>query len=134
MIIVMKPNYTPQQLEGVVSAVKAHGLTPHITYGVETAIVAAVGEFHIPALDPFEILDGVETMKRISQPFKLGSRQVHPENSVFPIDGFQVGGNEIVVIAGGIHCQAVRSMVEIERAVLSILPQLGVGGWTPRPR
>ena len=48
MIIVMKPNYTPQQLEGVVSAVKAHGLTPHITYGVETAIVAAVGEFHVP--------------------------------------------------------------------------------------
>ena len=44
MIIVMKPNYTPQQLEGVVTAVKAHGLTPHITQGVETAIVAAVGE------------------------------------------------------------------------------------------
>ena len=80
MIIVMKPNYLPQQLEGVVATVQAHGLTPHITYGVETAIVAAVGEFHIPSLDPFEILDGVETVKRISQPFKLGSRQVHPEN------------------------------------------------------
>jgi hypothetical protein len=47
MIIIMKPNYTPQQLEAVVAAVTAHGLTPHITYGVETAIVAAVGEFNI---------------------------------------------------------------------------------------
>ncbi|MCC6568858.1 MAG: 3-deoxy-7-phosphoheptulonate synthase, partial [Anaerolineales bacterium] len=61
MIVIMKPHYTPQQLEGVVSVVKQHGLTPHITYGVETAIVAAVGEFHIPSLDPFEILDGVES-------------------------------------------------------------------------
>jgi 3-deoxy-7-phosphoheptulonate synthase len=39
-------------------------------------------------------------VKRITQPFKLGSSQVHPENSVFPIDGFQVGGNDIVLIAG----------------------------------
>jgi 3-deoxy-7-phosphoheptulonate synthase len=117
MIIVMKSNYTPQQLEGVVAAVKAYGLTPHITYGVEKAIVAAVGEFHIPALDPFEILDGVETVKRISQPFKLGSRQVHPENSVFPIDGFQVGGNDIVVIAGPCAVESRSQILETAHAV-----------------
>src|SRR5215213_8934241 len=117
MIIVMKPNYTPQQLEGVVAAIKSHGLTPHITYGVETAIVAAVGEFHIPALDPFEILDGVQTVKRISQPFKLGSRQVHPENSVFPIDGFQVGGNDIVVIAGPCAVESRSQILETAHAV-----------------
>jgi len=117
MIIVMKPNYTPQELEGVVAAIKSHGLTPHITYGVETAIVAAVGEFHIPALDPFEILDGVQTVKRISQPFKLGSRQVHPENSVFPIDGFQVGGNDIVVIAGPCAVESRSQILETAHAV-----------------
>ena len=117
MIIVMKPHYTPQQLEGVVSVVKAHGLTPHITYGVETAIVAAVGEFHIPSLDPFEILDGVESVKRISQPFKLGSRQVHPENSIFPIDGFSVGGGDIVVIAGPCAVESKSQILETAHAV-----------------
>ena len=117
MIIVMKPNYTPQQLEGVVSAIKAHGLTPHITYGVETAIVAAVGEFHVPSLDPFEVLDGVESVKRISQPFKLGSRQVHPENSVFPIDGFTVGGNDIVLIAGPCAVESRSQILETAHAV-----------------
>ena len=117
MIIVMKPHYTPQQLEGVVTVVKAHGLTPHITYGVETAIVAAVGEFHVPALDPFEILDGVETVKRISQPFKLGSRQVNPENSVFPIDGFTVGGNDIVLIAGPCAVESRSQILETAQAV-----------------
>lgn len=117
MIIVMKPHYTPQQLEGVVSVVKAHGLTPHITYGVETAIVAAVGEFHIPSLDPFEILDGVESVKRISQPFKLGSRQAHPENSIFPIDGFNVGGDDIVVIAGPCAVESRSQILETAHAV-----------------
>ena len=117
MIIVMKSNYTPQQLEGVVLAVKAYGLTPHITYGVETAIVAAVGEFHVPALDAFEILDGVEAVKRISQPFKLGSRQVHPENSVFPIDGFTVGGDDIVIIAGPCAVESRSQILETAQAV-----------------
>ena len=117
MIIVMKPNYAPQQLEEVVNTVKKHGLTPHITYGVETAIVAAVGEFHVPSLEPFEILEGVETVKRISQPFKLGSRQVHPENSIFPIDGFQVGGNDIVVIAGPCSVESKSQILETAQAV-----------------
>ncbi len=117
MIIVMKPNYTPQQLEGVIATVKSQGLTPHITYGVETAIVAAVGEFHISSLDPFEVLDGVESVKRISQPFKLGSRQVHPENSVFPIDGFHVGGDDIVLIAGPCAVESKSQILETAHAV-----------------
>ncbi len=117
MIIVMKPHYTPQQLEEVVNAIKKHGLTPHITHGVETAIVAAVGEFHIPSLDPFEVLDGVESVKRISQPFKLGSRQAHPENSVFPIDGFNIGGEDIVLIAGPCSVESRSQILETAQAV-----------------
>ena len=117
MIIVMKSNYTPQQLEEVVSVVKAHGLTPHITYGVETAIIAAVGEFHVPSLDAFEMLDGVESVKRISQPFKLGSRQVHPENSVFPIDGFTIGGDDIALIAGPCSVESKSQILETAHAV-----------------
>ncbi|HAV76078.1 MAG TPA: 3-deoxy-7-phosphoheptulonate synthase [Anaerolineae bacterium] len=117
MIIVMKSNYTPQQLEGVVSVVKSRGLTPHITYGVGTAIVAAVGEFHVPSLDEFEVLDGVESVKRISQPYKLGSRQVHPENSVFPIDGFTIGGDDIALIAGPCSVESRSQILETAHAV-----------------
>src|SRR4026208_704632 len=133
MIIVIKPNYTPQQLEGVVATIKAHGLTPHITYGVETAIIAAVGEFHVPSLDAFEVLDGVENVKRISQPFKLGSRQAHPENSIFPIDGFQVGGNDIVVIAGPCAVESRAQILETAQAVREAgANALRGGGFKPR--
>lgn len=117
MLIIMKPNSTPQQIEAVVNASKTHGLTPHITHGVETTIIAAVGEFHTPSMDPFEALDGVESVKRISQPFKLGSRQVHPENSVFPIDGFTVGGDDIVLIAGPCSVESRSQILETAHAV-----------------
>jgi 3-deoxy-7-phosphoheptulonate synthase len=117
MVIIMKPNSTAEQIEDVVNVVKSHGLTPHITQGVETTIIAAVGEFHAPSLDPFEVLDGVESVKRISQPFKLGSRQVHPENSIFPIDGFSVGGDEIAIIAGPCSVESRTQILETAKAV-----------------
>jgi 3-deoxy-7-phosphoheptulonate synthase len=117
MLIIMKPSSTPQQLETVVNTVKAHGLTPHITHGVETTIIAAVGEFHTPSLDPFEVLEGVESVKRISQPYKLGSRQVHPENSVFPVDGFTIGGDDIAIIAGPCAVESKSQILETAHAV-----------------
>ena len=117
MLIIMKPNSTPQQIEGVVNAVKKFDLTPHITHGVETTIIAAVGEFHVPSIDPFEVLDGVESVKRISQPYKLGSRQVHPENSVFPIDGFTIGGDDIAIIAGPCSVESKSQILETAHAV-----------------
>jgi len=117
MLIIMKPNATPQQIEAVVNTIKAHGLTPHITHEIETTIIAAVGEFLTYSTDPFEVLDGVESVKRISQPYKLGSRQVHPENSVFPIDGFNVGGDDIVVIAGPCAVESRSQILETAQAV-----------------
>jgi len=117
MLIIMKPNSTPQQIEGVVNAVKKYDLTPHITHGVETTIIAAVGEFHVPSTDEFEVLDGVESVKRISKPYKLGSRQVHPENSVFPIDGFTIGGDDIALIAGPCSVESKSQILETAHAV-----------------
>ena len=117
MLIVMKPNATPQQIEAVINTIKSHGLSPHITAGIENTIITAVGEMLDPSIEPFEVLDGVESVKRISQPYKLGSRQVHPENSVFPIDGFNIGGNDIVVIAGPCAVESRSQILETAQAV-----------------
>ncbi len=117
MVIVMKSNYTPQQLEEVVKTVQAHGLTPHVSHGVETTIVAVIGECHTIPSDPFEALEGVESVKRISQPFKLASRQFLPENSVFPIDGFRIGGEEIVLIAGPCSVESRDQILKTAHAV-----------------
>ena len=117
MMIIMKPNATPEQVEGVIQVIKSLGLTPHLSQGVETSVIGAVGESHNIPTDRFEVLDGVESVKRITQPFKLASRQFHPEDSVFPLDGFQVGGNDIAIIAGPCSIESRTQILETAHAV-----------------
>ncbi len=59
----------------------------------------------------------MDVVQRITQPYKLASRQFHPENSVLPLDGFTVGGNEIVVIAGPCSVESRSQIIETAIAV-----------------
>ena len=117
MMIIMKANATPQQIENVIAHVKADGLSAHLSQGVEATIIGAIGETHDIPLERYEGLEGVETVQRITPPYKLASRQFHPENSVFSLDGFHVGGNEIVIIAGPCAVEGRSQIVETAQAV-----------------
>ncbi|MEW6284982.1 MAG: 3-deoxy-7-phosphoheptulonate synthase [Chloroflexota bacterium] len=117
MLIIMKPNATPQQIENVIQKIKQAGLAAHLSQGIETTLIGAIGETHDMSTEIFEVLDGVDMVKRITQPFKLASRQFHPENSVFPIDGFKVGGNDIVLIAGPCSVESRSQILETAQAV-----------------
>src|SRR5690349_24355155 len=100
MMIIMKANATPQEVEAVIAKIKSSGLNVHLSQGVEATIIGAIGETHNMPTDLFEGMDGVETVQRITQPYKLASRQFHPENTILPLDGFTVGGDQIAIIAG----------------------------------
>jgi 3-deoxy-7-phosphoheptulonate synthase len=116
MMIVMKPNATADQIEAVIAKIKAEGLSPHVSRGTETTVIGAIGETHSLPVDLFE-LEGVETVMRITQPFKLASRQLHPENSLFPLDGVKIGGDEIVIIAGPCSVESRSQLLEAAHAV-----------------
>jgi 3-deoxy-7-phosphoheptulonate synthase len=62
-------------------------------------------------------LDGVDLVQRITQPYKLASRQFHPEDSVIPLSNFAVGGNEIAVIAGPCSVESRSQIIETAIAV-----------------
>lgn len=117
MMIIMKPNATPQQIEEVISKIQAAGLTAHLSQGVEATVIGAIGETHNIPAEQFEALEGVDAVKRITQPFKLASRQFHPENSIFALDGFQIGGDEIVIIAGPCSVESRSQILETAQAV-----------------
>jgi 3-deoxy-7-phosphoheptulonate synthase len=116
-MIIMKANATPQQVEHVIEHVKAAGLAVHLSQGIEATIIGAIGETHNIPTERFEGLDGVETVTRITQPFKLASRQFHPEDSVFPLDGFTVGGGELAIIAGPCSVESRSQILETAQAV-----------------
>jgi 3-deoxy-7-phosphoheptulonate synthase len=117
MMIIMQANATPKQVEHVIEHIKAAGLAVHLSQGVEATIIGAIGETHNIPTEQFEVLDGVEAVKRITQPYKLASRQFHPEDSVFPLDGFTVGGDEIAVIAGPCSVESRSQIIETAIAV-----------------
>ena len=100
MIITMQPRASKQQVQDVIDAIEKMNLHAHVIEGLEQSVIGAVGETHSILTEVFEVLDGVESVVRISQPYKLASRQFHPQDSTFPLDGFTVGGREIVIIAG----------------------------------
>jgi 3-deoxy-7-phosphoheptulonate synthase len=113
----MKANATPQQVETVIASIKEAGLNVHLSQGVEATIIGAIGETHNIPMERFESLDGVDIVQRITQPYKLASRQFHPEDSVISMNGFSVGGNEVSVIAGPCSVESRSQIIETAIAV-----------------
>ena len=117
MMIIMHPGASKEQVAHVIAHIEENNLTAHVIEGVEQTIIGAVGESHAVPKEVFEVLPGVMSVTRISQPYKLGSRQFHPANSVFPLDGFSVGGDEIAIIAGPCSVESRTQLLEIAQAV-----------------
>ncbi len=117
MLIVMRPGANQQQVRNVISAIEQQNLYAHIIEGVEQTVIGAVGDSHSVPKEIFEILPGVLTVTRISQPYKMASLQFHPQNSIFKLDGFTVGGKNIALIAGPCSVESRKQLLEIAQAV-----------------
>jgi 3-deoxy-7-phosphoheptulonate synthase len=116
-MIIMKHGATQAQLDHVVEHIQANGLRPHLSVGEDHTVIGAVGDTHALPTEIFEVLEGVEAVRRISQPYKLASRQFHPKDSVFPLDGFAVGGPEVAIIAGPCSVESRSQLLETAQAV-----------------
>src|SRR5258706_8607605 len=133
MMIIMKANATPQQVEAVIARIKAEGMSVHLSQGVEATIIGAIGETHSIPTDRFEGMDGVETVQRITQPYKLASRQFHPEDSIVSMNNLVVGGNAIAIIAGPCSVESRSQIIETAIAVKEAgASALRGGGFKPR--
>jgi 3-deoxy-7-phosphoheptulonate synthase len=101
MIIVMKPGATDAEIEHVCGRVREMGFRTHISRGELRTIIGVVGDDRAKEqLLALQSLEGVENVVRILQPFKLASREAHPENTQVRINGVTVGGRGVVVMAG----------------------------------
>src|SRR5512145_2315892 len=117
MMIIMHPGAPKEQIDAVIAEIEKQKLTSHPIFGVEQTIIGAVGESHTVPKEIFEALPGVMEVQRISKPYKLSSRQFHEQDSVFQLDGFNVGGNDIPLIAGPCSVESREQILEIAHAV-----------------
>jgi len=117
MMIIMHPGAPKEQIQVVIAEIEKQKLSAHVIEGVEQTIIGAVGDGHYVAKEIFEALPGVMAVQRISQPYKLASRQFHEHDSVFQLDGFTIGGTEIPIIAGPCSVESRSQILEIAQAV-----------------
>jgi len=118
MFVTMKPHATQADFDAVVEKIKALGLTPHPITGTERKVVAVIG--HTGGMDPddlFGTMQGVAEALRVSQPFKLVSREVKEEDTVIDVGGVPLGGQAIVIMAGPCSVESREQILETARAV-----------------
>ena len=99
MVIVMKQEATDEQIEGVIERLVSQKFDVHRSTGVEHTILGAVGAQVVDTRD-YEVLDGVKEVHRISVPYKLASRAFRPDGTLLKIQGVEIGGDEVLVMAG----------------------------------
>ena len=101
MVVVMEERATEEQVQKVVDELVAMGFDVHRAAGASRTVIGAVGGGDDQA-DPrlIELLDGVQEVLRISEPYKLASRTFRSENTVVTIGDLRIGGDEVIVMAG----------------------------------
>ncbi len=128
MVIVMKLDSTAAEIGAVIARVQEFGATPHPIYGVERTVVAVVGETRYVDREAFLIMPGVEQITRISAPYKLASRESHPDDTVIRINSVSIGGRELVVMAGPCSVESREQLLETAHAVKEAGAQMLRGG------
>ncbi|MGH2387824.1 MAG: 3-deoxy-7-phosphoheptulonate synthase [Chloroflexota bacterium] len=119
------------QLAEVLRRVSESGFKPHVNDGVERKVVAVLGEVDIDKvelLEQFENLPGVERVNLISAPFKLSSRQYQPEDQIVSVGGVNIGGTQVVIMAGPCSVESEDQIVEAAHAVKTAGARILRGG------
>lgn len=133
MIVVMSPNATKKNIENVIKKIEGLNLRTHISEGEDRTIVGVIGDKKIIANLEMEMMAGVEKTVRITEKYKLVSRDFHPSDTIIDVDGVKIGGDEIIVMAGPCAVESLDQLRETARIVKNCGAKILRGGaYKPR--
>jgi 3-deoxy-7-phosphoheptulonate synthase len=118
MIIVMKPDHEPEDLHRLINRLEDLGLKAHLSKGEHRTLVGAIGDERLLQEVPLESLPGVEKVMPILKPYKLVSREFKAEDTVIDVQGQQIGGKEIHMMAGPCAVENREVLEEIARELV----------------
>ena len=136
MIVVLGAGHTRGDCEAVVRKIEEAGLRAQTVEGVERTIVGVVGDSHTKELlrEGLEVMNGVESVVRILQPYKLVSREFHGgKDTTVWVRDVAIGGGRVVVMAGPCSVETREQVLQTARAVkLAGAKMLRGGAFKPR--
>jgi 3-deoxy-7-phosphoheptulonate synthase len=128
MIVVMETTANKAQIRAVVERVEEIGLAAHLSEGEERTIIGVVGSLP-PTLDEMlEVYGGVERVVRVSSKLKLSNWDFHPRKTIIKLLDFEIGGDEITIIAGPCSVESEEQTMSAARAVKAAGAKLLRGG------
>lgn len=128
MIAVIKPGVTEEQLNNLVDWFKSQGLRVHVSEGEFRTVLGLIGDTTKVDIDLLSGLDIIESVTRISEPFKNANRKFHPDDSVIDVGGVKIGGGNFAFIAGPCSVESESQIVEVAKAVKASGASLLRGG------
>ncbi len=117
MIIILKKNPEPKQLENLKAWLTGQNLTIHESRGESHTILGLVGDTSAVDIDLLRALDIVEDVKRVQEPYKNANRKFHEEDTVIRVGGTQVGGETLTLIAGPCSVETEEQICGVAEAV-----------------
>ena len=117
MIVIMKHGATAAQIANVTARIEGMGCMTHLSTGEERTIIGVIGNGRPIDREQIERMSGVERAVAVLRPFKLASREFHPQDSVIPINGISIGGKPLTIIAGPCSVESRAQLLETAEAV-----------------
>ena len=117
MIAVLRQGVTKQQRDGLIEWFEHMGLSVHVSEGEYQCILGLIGDTSKVDINLLESLSIVESVKRITEPFKNANRKFHTEDSVIDVNGVKIGGGHFQMIAGPCSVESEEQIVTVAQRV-----------------
>ena len=117
MIAVLKPGATGEQIQNLTKWLEARGLKVHISKGVDYTVLGLIGDTSRVDPELIEGLEMVDSVKRVSEPFKSANRKFHPDDSIIEVGDLKIGGPHFQIMAGPCSVESSEQILSIAKSV-----------------
>ena len=133
MIVVLKHNVTREKKEQLIVWLQNQGLRIHVSDGEFQTVLGLIGDTTKVDMDLVESLEIVDSVKRVTEPFKCCNRKFHPEDLVVEVGKVKIGGGHFCMIAGPCSVETEEQIVTVAKAVKAAgADMLRGGAFKPR--
>ena len=118
MIVKVDAKISSENLERIIERLQNdYKLKLHFSYGEEYTIIGVVGDTSVIDTDRILSIDGVADVQRVQEPYKRASRKFHPEDTIVKVGDVEIGGNNLVMMAGPCSVENEKQIIDTAKAV-----------------
>lgn len=117
MIAILKHGTTQEQTDHLIQWLCRMNLDVHVSHGEQVTVLGLIGDTSRVDIDLLNSLEIVDSVKRVSEPFKQANRKFHPEDTIVEVGNVKIGGGHFAMIAGPCSVETEEQMIEVAMAV-----------------